>query len=221
MFTGIVAETGTIRSISRNAKGATLRVATNFDPLVMGESIAVDGVCLTVMRIDPQGFDAEASLETLSRTTLEKMMTGRRVHLERALAVGERLGGHFVSGHVDGIGSIVSRESMGDAIKMTFEVPQVLAPFIAPKGSIAIDGCSLTVNGVIGNRFDVALVPYTQSETTFMSRPNGDVVNLEADILAKYVARLLGRADINGRVDSPTGETDGISLDLLARQGYL
>lgn len=218
MFTGLVAQISSIASIARSAKGATLRIPTTFTGLVLGESIAVDGTCLTVTKILDGMFEADASLETLVRTTLGDAKPGRRVHLERALSIGDRLGGHFVTGHVDGVGRIARRSALGDALAMTFEAPQTLAPFLAPKASITIDGTSLTVNAVRGREFDVVLVPFTQTETTFASRPDGDSVNLEADVLAKYVARLLGRADIDGHVDAVSG---GITLEMLTKHGYM
>lgn len=218
MFTGLVAQISSIASIARSAKGATLRIPTTFTNLILGESIAVDGTCLTVTKILDGMFEADASLETLARTTLGAAKPGRRVHLERALSIGDRLGGHFVTGHVDGVGRIARRSALGDALAMTCEAPQTLAPFLAPKASITIDGTSLTVNAVRGREFDVVLVPFTQTETTFASRPDGDAVNLEADVLAKYVARLLGRADIDGYADSISG---GITLEMLTKHGYM
>ena len=214
MFTGLVDSLGTIRAIQRTAKGVRLRVATGYQELVLGESIAVMGTCLTVTTIESDGFWADASKETLEKTNLGELRESSRVHLERALQLGDRLGGHLVSGHVDGVGRIAAREPVGDAAKVTFEVPERLAPFLAPKGSVTIDGVSLTVNGVRGTRFDVMLVPFTRKETLFDERPVGAKVNLEVDILAKYVARLMGRPGVDGRGDA-------LSLELLQRQGYL
>ena len=214
MFTGLVDSIGSIRAIERTAKGARFRVACGYESLVLGESIAVSGTCLTVTTRESDGFWADASKETLELTNLGEMKEGSRVHLERALQVGDRLGGHLVSGHVDGVGRIVSREPVGDAAKTTFEVPERLAPFLAPKGSVTIDGVSLTVNGVRGTRFDVMLVPFTRKETLFDERAVGAKVNLEVDVLAKYVARLMGRPGVDGRGDA-------LSLELLQRQGYL
>ncbi|MDM7913772.1 MAG: riboflavin synthase, partial [Candidatus Eisenbacteria bacterium] len=140
-----------------------------------------------------------------------------RDSLKRALAAGDRLGGHLVTGHVDGVGTVVGREPVGDALRMTFEVPQALAPFLAPKGSITIDGTSLTVNGAAGRRFDVMLVPFTRKETLLDSLALHARVNLEVDVLAKYVARLLGKPGVDGIAP---GE-GGVSLDLLRTHGYL
>lgn len=216
MFTGLVSDIGTIESVTRTDKGATLRIATAFDDLVLGESIAIDGVCLTVTRGEGRVMHTDASLETLSRTTLGDATSGTRVHLERAMKLSDRVGGHLVSGHVDGIGKLVARESLGEALKITFEVPDNLARFVAPKGCVCLDGTSLTVNHVDKNRFDIALVPFSQIETTFASRPLGSNVNVEVDLLAKYVARLLGKPGIDG-----TSASDAAWLDLLTRQGYL
>lgn len=216
MFTGLVAEIGTVRRIDRSASGVTLEVACGFDALVLGESIAVNGACLTVTADRGGAFSADASLETLEKTTLGELGPGSRVHLERALSAGARLGGHLVTGHVDGIAHIVEKTPVGDAMKVVFEVPEALAPFMAPKGSVTVHGVSLTVNGVRGRRFDVVLVPFTRSETIFDSLGPGARVNVEVDVLAKYVARLLGRPGVDGVDDG-----GGISLDLLQRHGYL
>ena len=142
-------------------------------------------------------FDADASLETLDKTNLGDLTEGDRVHLERALALGDRLGGHLVTGHIDGVGTLAARAPEGDYVRASFEVPKRLAPFLAPKGSITVNGVSLTVNTVVGTRFDVMLVPYTLDETTFGEMRNGTRVNLEVDILAKYVASLMGKPGVD------------------------
>jgi riboflavin synthase len=191
MFTGLVQQIGRVREVRRGGGGAALWIDAQLGALDMGESIAVDGACLTVKAMDAAGFRADASAETLAKTTLGDRRGGDPVHLERALRLGDRLGGHLVTGHVDGVGRMVERAGLGDSEKVVFEVPRDLARFIAPKGSVTVDGVSLTVNGVAGNRFDVVLVPYTRQETTFDRRPTGARVNIETDVLAKYVARLL------------------------------
>lgn len=170
-------------------------------PYVLGESIAVDGACLTVKSFSEGHFEADASLETLDKTNLGDRHRGDRVHLERALALGERLGGHLVTGHVDGVGTLAGRATEGDYMRASFEVPKRLAPFLAPKGSITVNGVSLTVNAVAGTRFDVMLVPFTLDETTFGQMMPGARVNLEVDILAKYVASLMGKPGVDAPDD--------------------
>lgn len=216
MFTGLVTDVGSVQSIGRDSKGATFKVSTAFANLTLGESIAVDGVCLTVTHADGTTMTVDASLETLGRTTLGDARNGQRVHLERALRLGDRLGGHLVSGHVDGVGALLSRKPAGDSLCIEFDVPENLARFIAPKGCVCIDGVSLTVNGVNGTHFDITLVPFSQTATTFAEKVIGGRVNIEVDMLAKYVARLLGKPGIDG-----TSVSDAAWLDLLTRQGYL
>lgn len=201
MFTGLVQQVGTIEHRDRREDGLLLRIACSLHPYELGESIAVDGACLTVKSFGEGSFDADASLETLDKTNLDDLREGDRVHLERALALGDRLGGHLVTGHIDGVGTIAGKTPEGEYIRASFDVPHRLAPFIAPKGSIAVDGVSLTVNTVAGTRFDVMLVPYTLDETTFGEMAIGARVNLEVDILAKYVASLMGKPG----VDAPEG----------------
>jgi len=160
------------------------------EPLALGESIAVDGACLSVVSITGSGFEADASGETLARTTLGRLAPGERVHLERALRASDRLGGHFVTGHVDGVGTMIERRPAGDATWMAFRVPRELARFVAEKGSIAVDGVSLTVNLVEGDRFEVTLIPITLEKTKLGALEVGAAVNLEVDVVARYVARL-------------------------------
>lgn len=201
MFTGLIEQVGTIESLDRRDDGLALRIGCAMHPYELGESIAVNGTCLTVKSYGEGHFDADASLETLDKTNLGELEEGDRVHLERALALGERLGGHMVTGHVDGVGSLADRANEGDYLRVTFEVPPRLAPFLAPKGSIAVDGVSLTVNAVRGRQFDVMLVPYTLDETTLGDMQPGRRINLEVDILAKYVASLMGRPGVDAPDD--------------------
>lgn len=220
MFTGLVDAVGEIVSITPTAKGARLRVRCRYDNYVMGESIAVSGTCLTVVEHGADYFDAEASKETLDKTMLGERRKGERVHLERALQLGDRLGGHLVTGHVDGVGVLAERTPLGDAVRVRFDVPEALAPFFAPKGSVTIDGVSLTVNGASSTHFDVVLVPYTRKETLFDERALGARVNLEVDVLAKYVARLLGRPGVDGV--APGGGDQSASLArALSEAGYM
>jgi riboflavin synthase len=218
MFTGLVEELGTLARLTRKGPDAELEVRCGFRDYVLGESIAVNGVCLSVTRWAEGWFAVDASAETLAKTSLSEVGVGGRVHLERALSYGARVGGHLVTGHVDGVGKVVSREPLGEAVTMTFEVPPALAPFLAPKGSIAVDGTSLTVNGASGMRFDVVLVPITQGKTLLLDKQPGAKVNLEVDVLAKYVARLLGRPGVDGV--APGEGTGGVTLELLRKQGY-
>ena len=197
MFTGLIERVGTIDHLERRDDGLLIRIACALHPYELGESIAVNGTCLTVKSFSEGHFDADASLETLDKTNLGDLKQGDRVHLERALALGDRLGGHLVSGHVDGVGTLVSRAPEGGYLRATFEVPNRLAPFLAPKGSITVNGVSLTVNTVAGAQFDVMLVPYTLDETTFAEMANGARINLEVDILAKYVASLMGKPGVD------------------------
>jgi riboflavin synthase len=216
MFTGLVEKIGKVRALRRGSAEVEIEIEAGFPELARGESVAVDGTCLTVARTAGRGFIATASAETVARTTLSNLSAGAQVHLERALALGDRLGGHLVSGHVDGVGTKVSTSPLGDAVRVTYQVPEALAPFVAPKGSVAVDGVSLTANSVAGLRFDVVLVPYTRANTLLDRRPIGSPVNIEVDLLAKYVARLLGRAGVDGVRAEET-----LSLDLLARKGFL
>ena len=191
MFTGIITDIGTVRAISK-AGDTRFEITTAYDlsTVDMGASIACNGCCLTVIEKGPDWFAIQASAETLSKTTLGDWRSGTRINLERALKIGDELGGHIVSGHVDGLGEIVSITPEGDSQRFRFRVPHALARFIAPKGSVAVDGTSLTVNEVEGNVFGVNIIPHTQAVTTWGSMAVGQRVNIEIDMLARYVARL-------------------------------
>lgn len=197
MFTGIVTDVGRLIAATDRNDGRVLRVATSYDPATidLGASITVDGICLTVTDRGPgdgaNWFEAFAALETLGVTDVGKWREGRRVNLERSLKVGDELGGHIVSGHVDGLAEIVGKEVTGDQVTLTFAAPEDLAPFIARKGSVALNGTSLTVNAVEGNRFSVHLIPYTVQVTSWGDYEVGDKVNLEVDPMARYAARLM------------------------------
>ena len=195
MFTGLIQGVGTLASRQAQGADARLRIALGTlaaGDIALGESIAVNGVCLTVVAFDGTHFDADASAETLSLTTLGALPQVRAVNLERALRVGDRLGGHLVSGHVDGVGRVLAVEDAGEgAQRWRFEAPAALLKYIARKGSICVDCVSLTVNGVDDAGFDVTLVPHTIAHTAFARSAAGDPVNLEVDLLARHVERLL------------------------------
>lgn len=199
MFTGIVTDMGEIKDLEQRGD-LRVRIATSYETqtIDIGASIACDGVCLTVVALGDDWFDVEISAETVSKTNLGGngnddsggWLIGRRINLERALRVGDELGGHIVSGHVDGVAEISWMRDEGDSTRFTFRAPQTLARFIAPKGSVALNGTSLTVNEVDGDSFGVNIIPHTKEATTWGTARVGDRVNLEIDTLARYVARL-------------------------------
>lgn len=214
MFTGLTLGTGIIvRRIPRGG-GVDLNIQTDFDwdsPLITGESIAVSGACLTVTGFSAgsRGFTAHASEETLACSTLGRV---KKINLERALTLGDRLGGHLVSGHVDGLGRVASRERAGSSLIYTFTAGEELLPLVVTKGSITIDGVSLTVNEIGADFFTVNLIPHTAQSTTLGALGAGDEVNLETDIIGKYVQRLLQPRE--------TRPQEGLSRDFLARHGF-
>lgn len=218
MFTGIVEAVGTLQRIERRGPSAVVEVRCPFTGYTLGESIAVDGVCLTVTRFGHGYFCADVSVETLQRSTLGDKPPGARLNLERAVPLGGRMGGHIVGGHVDGVGHIVRREAAGEAERVTVSAPPEVLRFVAEKGSIAVDGVSLTVNRVSAHDFEVMLVPYTRGDTTLADKPAGTAVNLEVDVLARYVARLM---EPKATTPSPTSSSDDALQALLQRQGYL
>ena len=191
MFTGIVTDVGRIRQVEQRGD-LRARIATKYDTtrVDIGASIACDGVCLTVVALGPDWFDVDISAETVSKTNLSAWTEGRRVNLERALKVGDELGGHIVSGHVDGLAEVVGLRDEGDSTRVTLRAPKELARFIASKGSVALNGTSLTVNEVSGCDFGINFIPHTKEVTTWGDVALGDMVNLEIDTLARYVARL-------------------------------
>ena len=193
MFTGIITDIGRIMAVeARGDMRARIGCGYDMEGVAIGASIACDGVCLTVVAKGADWFDVDVSAETLSKTNIgaNGWAVGQRVNLERALKVGDELGGHIVSGHVDGVATIVEMHDEGDSLRLTFAAPPELARFIAPKGSVALNGTSLTVNEVEGNRFGINLIPHTQEVTTWGDARAGDSINLEIDTLARYVARL-------------------------------
>lgn len=194
MFTGIITDIGQVLAVEMRGD-MQARIGTGYDVagIDLGASIACDGVCLTVVALgtDPQNwFDVQISAETLDKTNLGKWADGKRVNLERALKVGDELGGHIVSGHVDGLAEIIAMQDEGDSTRVTLRASDALAGFIAPKGSVALNGTSLTVNEVTGADFGINFIPHTKAATTWGDAAIGDMVNLEIDTLARYVARL-------------------------------
>jgi riboflavin synthase len=193
MFTGIIQGTGSVRGLARKGPEGRLEVEAAFDfsDVRTGDSIAVNGACLTVTRRDGNRFAADVSAETLERTTLKGLRTGERVNLEKALRLTDFLGGHLVLGHVDAVGRIVEKTDRGSSVVFGFELPRELARYVVEKGSVAIDGISLTVNRCENNRFYVNVIPHTAEETTLGVRKVADAVNIETDILGKYIEKLL------------------------------
>ncbi len=199
MFTGLIEGVGSIAALEPRGGDMRLRIAAGtlaFDDVSLGESIAVSGVCLTVIEFDGRSFAADASTETLSLTTLGGLKPGQAVNLERAMRPTDRLGGHMVSGHVDGVGRVLSIQDDARAQRWRFAAPQALLKYIATKGSICVDGVSLTVNAVDGEGFEVALIPHTVAYTAFSTTTVGDAVNLEVDLVARYVERLLSAREV-------------------------
>jgi riboflavin synthase len=192
MFTGLIEDLGTVAAVERVPKGVRLSVRTRLDGITHGSSVAVDGVCLTAVDVAGGRFTADVSAETLARSTLGERKAGDRVNLERPMALGDRLGGHLVLGHVDGVGEIASREEVGEGVRITLRLPKGLAPLVVYKGSIALDGISLTVNELLDpDRISLFIIPETLRATTWGIKPVGARVNVEADILGKHVARLM------------------------------
>ena len=211
MFTGIIRAKGSIGAIEKRGGDVRLRVTTPDLPwseYEIGDSIAVNGVCLTAVRLLDNGFDTDVSVETLDVTTLKQLAVGDAVNLEPALRVGDALGGHLVSGHVDGIGRMTARADDARSIRMTFEVPGELSRYIAKKGSVCVDGVSLTINEVSGNTFGLNIIPHTAEVTTMGAYEAGTAVNIEVDLLARYIERMLGN------------DAGGLSIDFLREHGY-
>ncbi|HEY7776139.1 MAG TPA: riboflavin synthase [Kineobactrum sp.] len=223
MFTGIIQAIGTIQALQPAGGDLRLRVATgklSLDDVGLGDSIATNGVCLTVTELPGDGFWADVSRETLDFTSLGKLKPGSRVNLEKALTPASRLGGHIVSGHVDGLGEVVSVVEDGRSYRYVMRAPDALAKYISHKGSICVDGTSLTVNAVNGAEFDLNIIPQTWAETVFASYQPGTLVNLEVDVIARYLERLI-LGDAAAQPGDPAHKSAGISLASLADNGYL
>ena len=211
MFTGIIKAKGTIRAMEK--RGGDVRLAVRSDGLPwgeyeVGESIAVNGVCLTAVALHDDGFDTDVSTETLDVTALGSLVVGSEVNLEPSISLGERLGGHLVSGHVDCTGKVLSRAADARSIRLRIEIPAEYGRYVAKKGSVCVDGVSLTVNEVSGNAFELNIIPHTAEVTIIDGYAEGTIVNVEVDLLARYLERLLAH------------DGDGISLEFLKSHGY-
>jgi len=221
MFTGLIQGTGTLFRTDRQGVDARMVIRASFalEGLALGESIAVDGACLTVASLQGNVFTADVSGETLTRTTLGRKAAGSRLNLERALRLGDRLGGHLVSGHIDGIGTLLDRVREGHSWRLFFQVAEELARYIVEKGSIAVNGISLTVNGCGVDRFDVNIVPHTARETNIEELQKGDSVNIETDIIGKYVERML--TGWQKKLSEKSDPSSRIDAGFLAKHGFL
>jgi len=218
MFTGIIQAIGEVAALQHQGTDYRLRIRTgtlDLGDVQLGDSIAVNGVCLTAVALPGDGFWADVSGETLAHTSFAELRVGSRVNLEKALTPTSRLGGHLVSGHVDGVGEVLSRGSDGRSVRFRIQAPAALARYIAAKGSITIDGVSLTVNAVAGAEFELNIVPHTLQETTLADFAPGRKVNLEVDVIARYLERLL----LGERAAQPPG--GGMTMEFLAQHGFL
>ena len=211
MFTGIIQAKGSITALERRGGDVRLSIGSDglpFSDYEVGESIAVNGVCLTAVSLRDKGFDTDVSVETLNVTSLGKLDVGSSVNLEPSLALGDRLGGHLVSGHVDCLGTVRSLEGDARSLRIVIEIPREFAPYVAKKGSVTVDGVSLTVNDVRGTTFDVNIIPHTAEVTVIGDYGVGTEVNIEVDLVARYIERLLSK------------DPEGLSMDFLKEHGY-
>lgn len=215
MFTGIIEEIGRVRSITRSGDGASIIIEVKkiLEDVKLGDSIAVNGVCLTVNKLYESSFQSDVMAETMRRSNLKNLRVGSLVNLERALAVGDRFGGHIVSGHVDGMGIITGYEREDNAVWVTIEPPAELMKYIVLKGSIAVDGVSLTVAHVDKRQFKVSIIPHTRDATTLIGKGTGEFVNIECDMVAKYIEKLMNFPEENE-------VKKDISLDFLTKHGF-
>lgn len=221
MFTGIIEGLGTVSSISPSGRGSRFTITSDFDltDTRIGDSIAVNGACLTAVTLDGRRFTVDVSPETLNRTVLGRLKIADRVNLERALRLSDRLDGHLVSGHVDGIGVLRERKTVANAIIMVYRVPASLARYMIEKGSVAVDGTSLTINRCDEASFEVSIIPHTAGMTTISHKKIGDAVNIETDLIGKYVERfVIDRADEAGKKKPADG---GIDTAFLAKTGFI
>ncbi len=220
MFTGIIEAMGNIKAINITGQGARLVIATSsldMSDVKLGDSIATNGICLTVVAVDSSSFSADVSNETLTRTGFANYQTGQTVNLEKAMLPTTRFGGHMVSGHVDAVVAISAIEHNGNSIEYWLEMPSDLAPYIAEKGSITIDGTSLTVNSITQDKFRLTIVPHTTAQTIIANYQVGTKVNIEVDLIARYIERLLTKKDTS----SSESYNSGVTQELLARSGFI
>ncbi len=219
MFTGIIEGLGTIRRIRSSGTGKRITLDTDFNlkGTKTGDSIAVNGACLTAVLVEKNRFEADVSPETLAATTLGGSAVGARVNVERALRISDRLDGHLVSGHVDGTGRLEKKETTGNAIVMTFSIPGPISRYMVQKGSVAVDGISLTINRCDHDHFEVSIIPHTAKITNLGLKRPGDPVNIETDMIGKYVERFVTA----GREENQTPGSGTVDMDFLHRTGFL
>ena len=221
MFTGIIEGLGTVRSLNRSAGGLRMGIEADLpmDGVEVGDSIAVSGACLTVVHFQDRLFEVDVAPETLSKTTLGRAKTGDRVNIERALRLGDRLDGHLVTGHVDCIGAVTAKRPMANAILFAFGMPEAFSRYVVQKGSVAVDGISLTVNACKRGAFEVSIIPHTAKMTTLGFKKGGDRVNIETDMIGKYVERF-AQPFATGYTD-PKDTTSSIDETLLSKTGFM
>ena len=221
MFTGIIEGLGTVSAVRPGGQGKRLAVEADFDlnQTKIGDSICVSGACLTAVKIDSRHFEVDISPETLQMTTFDQAKVGQRVNIERALRLSDRIDGHLVSGHIDGVGKIRQRETLGNAIIVTIEVPESLTGYMINKGSVAVDGISLTINTCAAGSFSISIIPHTAKLTTIGFKNKGDPVNIETDMLGKYVERFMSARP--GRNSAETEKGTMIDKEYLLKMGFL
>ena len=221
MFTGIIEGLGTVSAVRPGGQGKRLAVEADFDlnQTKIGDSICVSGACLTAVKIDSRHFEVDISPETLQMTTFSQAKVGQRVNIERALRLSDRIDGHLVSGHIDGVGKIQQRETLGNAIIVTIEVPESLTGYMISKGSVAVDGISLTINTCAAGSFSISIIPHTAKLTTIGFKNKGDPVNIETDMLGKYVERFMSARP--GRNDVKTEKDSVINKEYLLKTGFI
>ncbi|MCG6202256.1 riboflavin synthase [Psychromonas antarctica] len=220
MFTGIIAAVGHVTAIKKNEKDMTISIDSgvlDLSDVKLGDSIANNGVCLTVTRLSSQGFDADVSNETIKRSGFANIKTGFAINLEKAMQIDDRLGGHIVSGHVDGVGEVTSITPLGNAVEYWIKAPDELAKYIAEKGSITIDGISLTTNEIDGACFKLTIIPHTIAQTNMANYNVGTQVNLEVDLISRYLERLM----LGEKASQSIKKQDKSTMDLLTRSGFL